>query len=108
MEASHVYEEEPPPLPKCFFKYRSNRLKELSEAVINFTEAIERFGVFEVDNPPAARRIASSLDDFEKKVSILKVGRRFAESNQKKLLSRELLGEVQDGERGVRRGTELP
>ncbi|XP_046745282.1 uncharacterized protein LOC124410720 [Diprion similis] len=68
MESSHPYEEIPPPLPKCFFKYKSHRIKELSEALSSYAEALERFGVFETDNPPTAKRIASSLESFEKKV----------------------------------------
>ncbi|XP_048507889.1 uncharacterized protein LOC125500191 [Athalia rosae] len=68
MEISHPYEETPPPLPKCFFKFEANKLKELSEAVDAYSEAVDRFGVFEMDNPPIAKRIASSPESFEKQV----------------------------------------
>ncbi|XP_046622709.1 uncharacterized protein LOC124306261 [Neodiprion virginianus] len=73
MESYHPYEETPPPLPKCFFKYKSQRIKELAEALSNHAEAVERFGVFEMDNPPMAKRIASSLESFEKKVHLVQI-----------------------------------
>lgn len=70
MELVHPYEEPVPPPPFCAFKFYYSKFPILSETCALFPDAIEYFGAFEFDAPPIARRIASSPEDFERKVSL--------------------------------------
>lgn len=68
MELVHPYEEPVPPPPFCAFKFYYAKFPILSETCALFPDAVEYFGAFEFDAPPIARRIASSPEDFERKV----------------------------------------
>lgn len=56
------------PLPLCAFKFNATKLAILQEAYETFGSVIEKFGVFEFDDPGVARRIASNPQDFQDKV----------------------------------------
>jgi hypothetical protein len=68
LEKTHPYEEPPPPVPLCAFKFEAPQFEVLRDAYEVYYDCIERFGVFEFDQPPYARRVASSPEDFEEKV----------------------------------------
>ncbi|XP_072747002.1 uncharacterized protein [Anoplolepis gracilipes] len=68
MEKAHPYEEPKPPLPLCAFKFKASKFDILRDAYQMYRDAIEHFGAFEFDQPPYARRLASSPEDFENKV----------------------------------------
>ncbi|XP_076232878.1 uncharacterized protein LOC143178233 [Calliopsis andreniformis] len=68
MELVHPYEEPVPPPPLCAFKFGYLRFEAVHEACTLFPDAIEYFGAFEFDKPHIAGRVASSPEDFEKKV----------------------------------------
>lgn len=68
MDVVHPYEEPVPPAPLCAFKFEYPKFEEVRDACALVPDAIEYFGVFECDKPPIAGRIASSPEDFERKV----------------------------------------
>lgn len=70
MDLVHPYEEPVPPPPFCAFKYYYSRFEAVRDACSLFPDAVEYFGAFEFDNPPIARRIASTPEDFERKVTL--------------------------------------
>ncbi|XP_017762370.1 PREDICTED: uncharacterized protein LOC108552374 [Eufriesea mexicana] len=67
MELVHPYEEPVPPPPFCAFKFYYSKFEDVRDTCVLFPDAVEYFGAFEFDNPPIARRIASSPEDFERK-----------------------------------------
>lgn len=73
MEKTHPYEEPVPPLPLCAFKFDASKFGVVRDTYEKYRDAIEHFGVFEFDQPPHARRLASSPEDFENKVLHLSV-----------------------------------
>lgn len=70
MEKVHPYEEPVPPLPLCAFKFEASKFGVVRDMYDKYCDVIERFGVFEFDQPPHARRLVSSPEDFENKVSL--------------------------------------
>lgn len=69
LEKAHPYEEPITPPPLCAFKFEASKYNNVRDAYELQRNAIERFGVFEFDQPPYARRLASKPLDFENKVS---------------------------------------
>ena len=68
MEKNHPYEEPPPPMPLCAFKYEASKLSSLLESYQLYKEYIEYFGAFEYDRPQVAKCLAYSPEDFINKV----------------------------------------
>lgn len=68
VEKAHPYVEPAAPLPLCAFKFEASKFGAVRDACELHSNAVEYFGAFEFDRPPHARRLASSPDDFEKKV----------------------------------------
>ncbi|XP_070153057.1 uncharacterized protein [Polyergus mexicanus] len=68
LEKAHPYEEPTPPPPLCAFKFEASKFNVVRDAYKMYRDAIEHFGAFEFDQPPRARRLASSPEDFENKV----------------------------------------
>lgn len=71
LEKAHPYEEPIPPPPLCAFKFEASKFSVVKDAYEMYRDAIEHFGAFEFDQPPHARRLASSPEDFENKVHYL-------------------------------------
>lgn len=68
MEKYHPYVEPTVPPPLCAFKFKATKFGVVRDAYEQNRDAVERFGVFEYDRPPYARRLTSSPEDFENKV----------------------------------------
>ncbi|XP_025153537.1 uncharacterized protein LOC112588291 [Harpegnathos saltator] len=68
VEKSHPYVEPAAPLPLCAFKFEASKFSVVRDAYESRGDAVVYFGAFEFDQPPHARRLASSPDDFDKKV----------------------------------------
>lgn len=50
------------------FKYDSTKRNDIKMIISNYKSDLMNFGVFERDKPPEAKRIASSIGEFEEKV----------------------------------------
>ncbi|KAI4486830.1 hypothetical protein M0804_006200 [Polistes exclamans] len=68
MAENHPYEVPKPPPSLCAFKYTAKKPDDLKNAFEQYSEAIEYFGAFSIDEPSLARKIANSPEEFTRKV----------------------------------------
>ncbi|KAK2581223.1 hypothetical protein KPH14_008021 [Odynerus spinipes] len=68
MAENHPYEVPKPPPPLCAFKYKVQKFEDLRNAFEAYTDAVEYFGAFPIDEPRLVKKIASSPEEFSRKV----------------------------------------
>ncbi|XP_048506148.1 thioredoxin-like protein 1 isoform X4 [Athalia rosae] len=61
------FEHETSRVPIIVFKYDSTKKNDIKIIVSNYKSDLMNFGVFERDKPPEAKRIATSIEEFEEK-----------------------------------------
>ncbi|XP_048506144.1 thioredoxin-like protein 1 isoform X1 [Athalia rosae] len=67
VEKNYPFEHETSRVPIIVFKYDSTKKNDIKIIVSNYKSDLMNFGVFERDKPPEAKRIATSIEEFEEK-----------------------------------------